>query len=37
MEQHDNQRLFYIVIGEECGTMTCQGNKHVSAVSAYIV
>jgi hypothetical protein len=37
MEQQDEQRLFYILIGEECGTMTCQVHKPGPAVSASIV
>ncbi len=37
MEQQNQQRLFYILIGEECGTMTCRDHKSGPAVSASIV
>ena len=37
IEQQDNQRLFYILIGEECGTMTCQVHKPGPAVSGSFV
>jgi hypothetical protein len=36
MERHDNNRLFHILIGEECGTMTCEDQVH-KPVSRYSV
>jgi len=35
MARYENERLFYIVIGEECGTMTCDEKEYKPTTSTY--
>lgn len=35
MQQHENQRLLHVLIGEECGTMTCDTNPKSSVPAEY--